>query len=154
MKRIKTKIVSFLLIVLFSACSSTNHKEEVVTIVEKKDNRIEKGLIVSGKREGYWVAFDTNYVIQYDIQYKNGIPDGKTTNYFDGAISIEAEMRHGKSDGKYISYHKYPIIATQGNVKMEKKVGEWRTFNKDGRLNRIIQFEKDTFRVILDNKLE
>lgn len=142
------------MIILFIACNRTNNKEEVVTIVEKKDDRIEKGLLVNGKREGYWAVFDTNYIIQYDLQYKNGIPNGKTTNYFDGVISIEAEMRDGKSDGKYTSYHKYPIIATQGNVKMEKKIGEWRIYAKDGRLNKIIQFEKDTFKIILDNKLE
>ena len=43
-----------------------------------------------------------------------------------------------------------PTIATQGNVKNEKKIGEWRTYTKDGRLNKIIQFEKDTFKLILD----
>lgn len=157
MKRIRIKTVislSSLLIVMFYACNRTDHKEELVTIVDKKDNRIEKGLMVNGKREGYWVIFDTNYTIQYDIQYKNDLPNGKTTHYFDGAISMEAEMRDGKRDGRYTSYHKYPTIATQGNVRMGKKIGEWRTYTKDGRLNKIIQFEKDTFKIILDNKLE
>ena len=101
MKRIRIRSVislSSLLLMFFYSCNRTDHKEEVVTIVDKKENRIEKGLLVNDKREGYWVAFDTNYVIQYDIQYKNDLPNGKTTNYYDGAISIESEMRNGKSE--------------------------------------------------------
>jgi len=156
-KKIKIKIVislSAFLIMLIYACDKSDQKEEVVTIVNKRDNRIEKGLLVEGKREGYWVSFDTNYVIQYDIQYKNDIPNGKTTHYSNGGISMEAEMRDGKRDGRYTSYYKYPIIATQGTVKMGTRIGEWRTYAEDGSLDKIIQFEMDTFRVILDNKLE
>ena len=54
MRRIKTKIVnslSTLLIILFYACNRTGHKVEVVTIVDKKENRIEKGSLVNGRRE-------------------------------------------------------------------------------------------------------
>jgi antitoxin component YwqK of YwqJK toxin-antitoxin module len=154
--RIRNVSLSSLLIILslIYSCSRTNNKEEVVTIVDKKNNSIEKGLLRNGKKEGYWVYFDTNFVIQYDIQYKNDVPNGKTTNYYDGAISIEAELLDGERNGKYTSYHKYPIIATQGNVKMGKSIGEWRTYAKDGRLNTIIQFEKDTFKIILDNNIQ
>ncbi|HCT30822.1 MAG TPA: hypothetical protein DIW31_08825 [Bacteroidales bacterium] len=152
--RIKSVNLIILLLALLAACARIDSKEEVVTVVDKENNLIEKGLLVDGKREGYWVAFDTNYVLLYDIQYKNNILNGKTTHYFDSAITIETEMKNGERDGKYTSYHKYPIVASQGQVKKGKRVGEWRTYAKDGRLNKIIQFEKDTFKIVLDNKLE
>ena len=143
-----------LLFFLFFACNRAEIKEEVVTIVDKKYNKIEKGIIENGKREGYWVTFDTNYVIQYDNQYKNDIPNGKTTHFYNGAISMEYENRNGKMDGKWVIYHEYPTIYTQGNMKMDERVGEWRIYTKKGILNRIVLFEKDTFKIILDNQLE
>jgi antitoxin component YwqK of YwqJK toxin-antitoxin module len=145
-------LILFLLIQL--SCQSHGRKSEVVTLIDKKNNSIEKGLLIDGKKEGYWATFDTNYVIKYDIEYKNNIPDGKTTNFYEGSIVIEAEMENGKSNGPYVSYHKYPIKEAEGNVQMEKRVGEWKTYAKDGRLNKIILFEKDTFKILVDNHLD
>ena len=82
-----------LLIVIMNSCIQKNRKEEVVSIIDKKNNKIEKGLLVNGKKEGYWVTFDTNYIIQYDIQYKNDISNGKVTHYYQGKIVIEAEEK-------------------------------------------------------------
>ena len=118
------------------------------------ENRIEKGISINGKKEGYWVTFDTNYVLQYDLQYKNDMPNGKSTLYYQGKISIQSEYLNGQSNGHFISYHNYPIKEAEGNVEMGKKVGEWRTYSKDGQLNKIIIFEKDTFRITLDNHLD
>ncbi len=143
-----------LLFFLFFACNKGETKVEVVTIVDKKYNSIEKGTLVNGKREGYWVTFDTNYVIKYDNQYKNDILNGKNTRYYDGKVSQEYYMRNGKMDGKWVIYHEYPTIYTQGNMKMDERVGEWRIYTKKGILNRIVLFEKDTFKIILDNQLE
>lgn len=151
-KIILLNFIIFLLLLL--ACKSHTRKSEVVTLIDKKNNSIEKGLLVNGKKEGYWATFDTNYVIQYDIEFKNDIPDGKTTNFYEGSIVIQAEMRNGKSNGPYVSYHKYPIKEAEGNVQMEKRVGEWKTYAKDGRLNKIIHFEKDTFKILVDNHLD
>ena len=149
-----TIFLSFFLLLLFVTCSQNDEAGVVVTLTDKKANSIEKGLLVNGKREGYWVTFDTNYVIQYDIQYQHDKPNGKTTNYWGGKISIEAEEKMGIRDGKFTSYHDYPIIEAQGYVRNGKKIGEWRTYTKEGKLNRIIQFEKDTFKIILDNNQE
>jgi len=131
-----------------------NRKEEVISIIDKKNNKIEKGLLVNGKKEGYWVTFDTIFIIQYDTQYKNDIANGKVTHYYEGKIIIEAEEKNGIRNGKFTSYHTYPIIDAQGYVKDGKRIGEWKTYSKEGKLNRIIQFERDTFRIILDNNLE
>jgi antitoxin component YwqK of YwqJK toxin-antitoxin module len=139
---------------LIFSCRQLSKNEEVTTLIDKKENRIEKGILVNEKKEGFWVTFDTNYVLQYDIQYKNDIPNGKSTNYYQGKISIEAEFLNGQSNGHYTSYHSYPIKEAEGNVQMGKKVGEWRTYTRDGRLNKIILFEKDTFRITLDNHLD
>ncbi len=147
-------LVYFVIIAILSSCSRRTSNEQVVTIIDKAGNSIEKGLLVNGKKEGYWVRYDTNYMIQYDIQYKNGKPNGKVTHFWDGKISIEAEEKNGIRDGRYTSYHNYPIIEAHGYVKEGKRVGEWRTYTKKGELNRVIQFEKDTFIIILDKNLE
>jgi antitoxin component YwqK of YwqJK toxin-antitoxin module len=139
---------------LFTSCFQSSPDGEIVTIVNKNDNCIEKGLMVNGKKEGYWAVFDTNYVIQYDVQYKHGIVDGKETHFLNGSIHMEAECKKGIRNGKFTSYHKYPITQTQGYVNMGKRVGNWQIYTKDGRLNKVLRFEKDTFKVVLDNKLE
>jgi len=139
---------------LFTSCFQSSPDGEIVTIVNKNDNCIEKGLMVNGKEEGYWAVFDTNYVIQYDVQYKHGIVNGKETHFLNGSIHMEAECKNGIRNGKFTSYHKYPITQTQGYVNMGKRVGDWQIYTKDGRLNKVLRFEKDTFKVVLDNKLE
>jgi uncharacterized protein len=149
-----TIFLGFFFIILFDSCNQNDATGTIVTLIDKKANSVEKGLLVNGRREGYWVTFDTNYVIQYDIQYRHGIPNGKTTNFWGGKIAIEAEEIDGNREGKFTSYHDYPIIEAQGYVKNGKRIGEWRTYTKDGKLNKIIQFENDTFKIVLDNNPE
>ena len=150
------KLTSYFCLIstLLFSCKQDSKNEVVKTLIDKMENRIEKGISINGKKEGYWVTFDTNYVLQYDLQYKNDMPNGKSTLYYQGKISIQSEYLNGQSNGHFISYHNYPIKEAEGNVEMGKKVGEWRTYSKDGQLNKIIIFEKDTFRITLDNHLD
>jgi antitoxin component YwqK of YwqJK toxin-antitoxin module len=126
----------------------------IVTLMDKEANSIEKGLMIKGKREGYWVVFDTSYNIKYDMQYKDNLPDGRVTQYSNNSIICEYENSRGVINGLYTSYYVYPIVNTQGNVNLGNRVGEWKIYSPTGDLDKIILYEKDTFKIILDNKFE
>jgi antitoxin component YwqK of YwqJK toxin-antitoxin module len=108
--------------------------------------------LIDGRREGYWVAFDTNYTIKYDGQYKNDKPNGKRVVFYDGTILIEAEECNGIPNGKYRSYHKYPTVAVEGYESMGKKTGVWKIYSKKGVLNKIVLFDDDTIKKIIMDK--
>jgi len=146
--RMITRISIICLFALICSCNKQPHREEIVTLIDKSSNTIEKGCLIDGKREGYWVVFDTNYTIQFDLQYKDNLPNGKVMHFKNGTILIEAEECNGIPNGNYRSYHKYPTVAVEGYESMGKKTGVWKIYSKKGVLNKIVLFDDDTIKKI------
>ena len=50
-------------------------------------------------------------------------------------------MKDGAKSGKWTSYYSNGKVATLGEYKNNRKIGQWRYYSKKGRLNSVKNFE-------------
>lgn len=137
-------LLPFIMGGLFFNCSGINRQQKMYTSIDTCSNLIEKGVLVNGKKEGYWVTLDTNYLLLYEQCYSNGLANGRIVFYTNRKISIEGEKKDGFYNGEWTYYYKYPVKSMEGVFKMGKKDGQWKVYDRNGKLEQIVTFNNDS----------
>ena len=122
------KIVFICLALVLFACNNSEKKEEVKVaeriveqVVERYTNGIKKveGETVNGKRHGMWKYY-----------------------YANGFLWSEGSFWYGERKGYSIIYYNTGKKQMEGNYEKDLKVGQWKLWNPDGSLNRIIDLDQ------------
>jgi antitoxin component YwqK of YwqJK toxin-antitoxin module len=95
---INYSITIFLLLIL-TDCSRKEIKDSQLIVISKSDS-FEKGMVINGKKEGYWVSYDTNFSLRFDCVYENDSLNGPITMYVNNSIACVGEMKDNKRNGK------------------------------------------------------
>ena len=111
----------------------------------------EKGKLIKGIKEGYWVKYYGNGQLWEKGNYKNGkengtwvmhhFPNGEFWNkgeykngkregfwvqyYANGQLDYKVNYKNGKQEGSYIQYWNSGELREKGNYKNGKKEGYW-----------------------------
>jgi hypothetical protein len=113
--------VFIFLFLLLTGCGLKDNSDSLL-IINKNSESFEKGLKINGKKEGYWVVFDTNFSLKYDCVYKSDSLNGPVTFYNYHSISCIGEMKANKRNGKWIFYHNYPKPYLEAFYKMDSLI--------------------------------
>ena len=74
--------------------------------IKQKNNSIEEGLYVNGKKDGEWRAFFPNGTTKYCITFVNGLPKGSAVFYYeDGQVMEQGVWDVNHWTGNYTFYH-------------------------------------------------
>ncbi|WP_420582668.1 toxin-antitoxin system YwqK family antitoxin [Reichenbachiella sp.] len=74
-----------------------------------------KGVVVSGKREGYWKFERRRDGMIVTGYYSQGIPDSVWLKYFDQSVSEAILLREGKKEGPYNSFDNFGSLISSAN---------------------------------------
>lgn len=96
---------------------------------------------VDGKKEGDQITYHINGNIKSIIPYKNGKIDG-IVEWYDktGLLVDESDITNGT--GRFVRYFDNGNVQEEGNFKNYLKVGEWKEYNKNNVLEKVITYSK------------
>lgn len=91
------------------------------------------GKYIDGKKEGKWIKYHLNGIIEYEGTYINGKKEGIWEEYYDNGQTKGVETyRDGKLNGNCSFYTKDGHLAITGSFTNGSRSGEWKSFLKDG----------------------
>jgi antitoxin component YwqK of YwqJK toxin-antitoxin module len=84
---IKMDKIYFLLIVFCIACSNNQQSIEIKEIKNGNLHTIEKGVLINGIRDGYWITVEEDSrFIKIESYYKNDVLNGPIKLYTDDGL--------------------------------------------------------------------
>ena len=97
---------------------------------------------VNGKKNGDQITYHLNGNIRSIIPYKNGNING-TIEWYDpnGLLIDESVITNGT--GRFVRYFENGNIEKEGYFKNYRKVGEWKTYNQNRVLEKIITYSNN-----------
>lgn len=97
---------------------------------------------VNGKRDGDQITYHLNGNIKSIIPYKNGKIEGTIEWYnVDGTLIDQSEIKNGT--GRFVKYFENGNVQETGKLKNNLKVGEWKEYNKDKELEKVITYSNN-----------
>ena len=144
----KYLLIIFCLLFTFVGCSKKIDSDD---LVEKNGLYYEKfteilftgevtgkqqGKIIKGKKEGEWLYYWDNGLLQKTDIYKDGKLEGEVlfTYYDDGQLRSKKNFKGGKQEGEWLWYYDNAQLSIKGNYKDGKAEGEWFWYNRNGQL--------------------
>lgn len=90
-----------------------------------------EGYHAGDRRHGWWREWDEFGVLQSEVHYKRGRPDGAFKKYVDGELAVEATYKDGKAEGPYSELRDgKPYLS--GQFSADKRTGTWTIVGADG----------------------
>ena len=75
--------------------------------------------------------------------YKRGIEVKEISYYLDnGEKEYVGYKKNGQIDGEFTSYYRNGNISIEGTLNSGKYIGEWKYYDDDGSLNKILNYDK------------
>lgn len=104
--------------------------------IKNKNNTIEEGKYVNGKKEGEWTATFASGSKKHILTYVAGLPKGKALFFYeDGQVMEEGTWDVSHWKGKYTFYHRDGQLAYQFNFNdAGKRDGLQQYFHENGKL--------------------
>jgi antitoxin component YwqK of YwqJK toxin-antitoxin module len=146
----------FLIIVLqFSSCSTKQFKIEFVVEKNNKLQIIERGALINGIREGYWITFSQeNHTIEIEAYYVHGVLNGPLKLYSrSGYLMSEGPVINNSSNGIWSYYFSNGTLSARGLLENDERAGLWEEYVEDGRLDKKILYKDGKDSILIDNKL-
>ncbi len=111
-------------------------KRQGLWLVKGKNNTLEAGNYINGKKDGVWVTTLASGAKKHELTFKNGLPQGKAIFYYeDGGIMESGEWNINHWKGEYTFYHKNGQIAYKFNFNdAGKRIGKQLYFHENGNL--------------------
>lgn len=111
--------------------------------IKSKNNTIEEGYYINGKKDGVWTATYPSGTKKHAITYINGLPKGPATFYYENGLVMEEgtwDVNHW--EGSYSFFHPNGKPAYKFNFNNDgKRVGEQLYFHENGNLKYVGTWE-------------
>lgn len=88
-----------------------------------------------GKKDGEYICFSNNGLINYKKNYKKNLLDGISIKYTEnGNVNYIYNYKENKLDGMNISFHSNNIVELISFYESGNPIGEWELFDNNGNL--------------------
>ena len=88
----------------------------------------------NGKVHGWSKLYNPNNgVLAEEMQYEEGVPEGKCRKYSNtGTLIMECQYHDGLLEGVSKTYYQSTALKEEGQYAKGEKTGLWKTYNEDG----------------------
>lgn len=101
----------------------------------------ENKIDVQGKKDGNWRKLDSLGKVQYEGQFRHGVPYGEFRYYYDtGKTRTISQITDDGSSSKTINFHPNGMKMAEGNYVRKLKEGEWTYYDEQG-----VMISKETY---------
>lgn len=147
--------IYFLLIVFCIACSNNQQSIEIKEIKNGNLHTIEKGVLINGKRDGYWITVEEDSrFIKIESYYKNDVLNGPIKLYTDdGLLMSEGYMKNDSTNGLWTYYYGNGKTRSRGLLENGNKTGIWEFYIENGLLDKKILYQHGSDTTLVDNHL-
>lgn len=147
--------IYFLLFVFCIACSNSRQTIEIREFKNVNLQTIEKGALINGKRDGYWITLEEDSrIIKIESYYKNDILNGPIKLYTkNGILMSEGFMKNDSSNGLWTYYYEDGKVSAKGLLENGTKMGIWEFYIEDGLLDKKILYKHGSDTTLVDNHL-
>lgn len=126
------------LIFFFIMCSVENN-----SCIEKYPNGQIKvqGQYENGKMSGKWTFYNVDGTIDFEQSFQNNMEHGVRRAFRNNKLQYVLEYNNGRREGEYIEYQSdTDLIKVKGFYKENKEIGEWIYYNKEGNVEKKINY--------------
>lgn len=136
------KLNNIKLIVILCATAFISCEQKVL---EKCDVVVNQDIATKdGKRyHGTCLIYTQDTILYRKLTYKRGYLRKEIAYYpTNGAIEYIGFRKKGKINGEFNSFYENGEKSIEGNVDMGIFIGEWRYYDDDGTLNKIVKYDE------------
>ncbi len=100
---------------------------------------VSEGTFEKNKEEGIWKYYTATGQLSYQLNYKNGLADGKATYFFPNGTTKRKEYtnKDGFADGYYKEYFLNGVLKSEGWYKEDMLHGLWKYYYPNGKLDEV-----------------
>lgn len=100
-----------------------------------------RGRFVRGLPDGRWVVYFNSGMVQREDTYQLGVPDGPVRRGWpDGSDRLQGRISQGLRVGRWRTWYANGQIESDGDYREDRRQGDWRFWNDQGRLLRHVRY--------------